>query len=249
MGGLTRYDTGRDLSRFATLSDVDLEKHPQKPVVAAEPAGMRASDADRDRIADILRDALAEGRLDAAEHAERIDSVYRAKTLGELEPLVRDLPVPGGAPRGPAPEREAGSGYAYGSGDPDAAPESLVAIFSSNTRKGRWRIGARTTAFSLFGNIEIDLTEAMFGQRTTVISATSVFGNVEIRVPENITLRGNGTGVFGNFEVTTLEAADPEAPVVIVNGMSVFGNVEAKPKRGKRIANLVREQLRKHLGD
>lgn len=228
---------------------MDLEKHAQKPVAQADPDGMRASDADRDKIADILRDALAEGRLDAAEHAERIDSVYRAKTVGELEPLVRDLPAPGGAHRGPAPAREAAAGYAYDAGDPGAAAESLVAVFSSNTRKGRWRIGPKTHAFSLFGNVEIDLTEAMFGQRTTVINATSVFGNVEIRVPENITLRGNGTGVFGNFEVRTLEAADPDAPVVIVNGMSVFGNVEAKPKRGKRIANLVREQLRKHLGD
>uniref|UniRef100_UPI000AE5FF54 DUF1707 SHOCT-like domain-containing protein n=1 Tax=Streptomyces lushanensis TaxID=1434255 RepID=UPI000AE5FF54 len=74
---------------------MDLEKHPQKPAAPVEPGGIRASDADRDRIADILREALAEGRLDAEEHAERIDSVYRAKTVGELEPLVRDLPAVG----------------------------------------------------------------------------------------------------------------------------------------------------------
>lgn len=83
---------------------MDLEKHPQKPVASAEPPGIRASDirasdADRDRTADILREALAEGRLDAEEHAERIDSVYRAKTVAELAPLVRDLPS-GGQGRG-----------------------------------------------------------------------------------------------------------------------------------------------------
>ncbi|MFF5564440.1 DUF1707 domain-containing protein [Streptomyces sp. NPDC012623] len=225
---------------------MDFEKQPQKPVAPMEPADIRASDADRDRIADILREALAEGRLDADEHAERIDSVYRAKTIGELEPLVRDLPAVGGHPHQAVPSGAPG-GYGYGPED-STTPENLVAVFSSSTRKGRWRIGRRTRAFAIFGNIEIDLTEALFSQRTTVIDATSIFGNVEIRVPENISLRGNGTGVFGNFEVVTLEAADPDAPTVIVNGCSVFGNVEAKPKRGKRIANLINERLRKHLG-
>jgi hypothetical protein len=223
---------------------VDLEKQPQQPVAPAgpAPAGIRASDADRDRIADILRDAMAEGRLTAEEHAERIDLVYRAKTVGELEPLVRDLPATAGASPQPA-----SSPYGYGPEGPAGPAENLVAVFSSSTRKGRWRVGGRTNAFSLFGSVEIDLTEALFGQRLTVINATSIFGSVEIKVPENISLRGSGTGVFGNFEVVTLESTDPEAPVVVVNGYSVFGNVEAKPKRGKLIANL-HDQLRKHLG-
>ncbi|QHY97895.1 hypothetical protein SSPS47_22550 [Streptomyces sp. S4.7] len=220
---------------------MDLEKHPQKPVAPAEPhAGIRASDADRDRIADILREALALGRLDAEEHSDRIDAVYRAKTMGELEPLVRDLPATSATPR-PAPA------HTYGPDNETEPAESMVAIFSSSTRKGRWRVGRRTNAFALFGSIEIDLTEAIFAQRTTVINATAIFGSIEVRVPENISLRGGGTGIFGNFEVSTLEGTDAEAPVVVVNGYSVFGSIEAKPKRGKFIADLNR-RLRKHLG-
>jgi hypothetical protein len=219
---------------------VDLEKHPKKPVAPMEPGdAIRASDADRDRIADILRDALAEGRLDTEEHSERIDAVYRAKTIGELEPLVRDLPAT-------RPRQDSGP-YRYGPDEPAGPAENLIAVFSSTTRKGRWRVGRRTHAFSLFGNIEIDLTEALFEQRLTVINATSIFGNVEVRVPENISLRGSGSGIFGNFDVLTLEAPDPQAPVVVVNGYSVFGNVEAKPKRGRRISDL-HGRLRKPLG-
>ncbi|MGX1880996.1 DUF1707 SHOCT-like domain-containing protein [Streptomyces sp. NPDC055287] len=223
---------------------MDLEKHSQQPqpVAPAEPA-LRASDADRDRIADILRDGMAEGRLTAEEHSDRIDAVYRAKTVAELEPLVRDLPVPGGTVR----RAPASAAYEPADPSPPAAAENLIAVFSSSTRRGRWRIGGRTNAFALFGSVEIDLTEALFGQRLTVINVTSLFGNVEVRVPENISLRGGGTGIFGNFEVDTLEAADPEAPVVVVNGYSVFGNIEAKPKRGKRIADL-HGRMRKHLG-
>jgi hypothetical protein len=235
-----RYGVGVDLEK---KPQPPLQSHPPAPV--REPASLRASDADRDRVADILREAMAEGRLDAEEHGERIDAVYRAKTQAELEPLVRDLPAPGGDPRAPAPSAvydPHGTG-----GDVPPVADSLVAVFSSSTRKGRWRIAPRTRVFALFGNVEIDLTEALFSQRLTTIDATSVFGNVEVRVPENITLRGNGNGVFGNFEVRTLEAADPEAPVVVVNGYSVFGNIEAKPKRGKFIADL-QDRLRKHLG-
>ena len=45
---------------------------------------MRASDADRDEVADRLREALAEGRITPEEHAERIDAVYKAKTYADL---------------------------------------------------------------------------------------------------------------------------------------------------------------------
>lgn len=68
---------------------VDLQKH-TAPTPATE---LRASDADRDRIADILREALAEGRLTADEHAERVDGVLHAKTVGELDVFIRDLPA------------------------------------------------------------------------------------------------------------------------------------------------------------
>ncbi|MFI6641545.1 DUF1707 domain-containing protein [Streptomyces sp. NPDC050504] len=231
---------------------MDLEKHPQNPPVATPAAtgapvgggeGLRASDADRDRVADTLRDALAEGRLDADEHAERVESVYRAKTMGELDLLVKDLPV-AGARRTPAPSAARAPEQWDG---PVGPADNLVAVFSSTTRKGRWRVGARSNAFALFGSVEIDLTEALFGQRLTVINATSLFGSVEITVPENVSLRGSGTGVFGNFEVKTSEGADPEAPVVVVNGYAVFGSIEAKPKRGKLVADLS-NRLRKHLG-
>lgn len=192
---------------------------------------VRASDADRDRVADILREALAQGRLDTEEHSERIDAVYAAKTMGELEPLIRDLPEP--SPRSaPRPE------FADPSSAGDEASDNAVAIFSGATRRGRWRIGRKTNAFALFGGIEIDLSEAIFEQREIVINATAIFGGIEIKVPENVTLRGNGTGIFGGFDVKSQDSTDVDAPVVVVKGAAIFGGVEARPKRGKRLRNL-----------
>jgi hypothetical protein len=54
---------------------------------------IRASDADRDRVAALLREHHAAGRLTAEEFHERMDAALNAKTLGELDELLADLPV------------------------------------------------------------------------------------------------------------------------------------------------------------
>ncbi|GAA3888894.1 DUF1707 SHOCT-like domain-containing protein [Streptomyces sp. NPDC003343] len=231
---------------------MDLHKSPaptaRGPVPATE---LRCSDADRDRIADILRDALAEGRLTAEEHAERVEGVLNAKTVGELDLFVRDLPA--------AHARRTTAAYAPpgrpAPGTVPAEPDAnVVAVFSSAMRKGRWRPGRRLHAYAIFGSVEIDLSEAIFEYQQVVIKAISVFGDVTIRVPENITLRGTGGAVLGNFEVSPLDSGEQNAPVVHVDGLAVLGNVEARPKRGKLVADIldrvsdkVDKALRRHL--
>ncbi|MEY2247429.1 DUF1707 domain-containing protein [Streptomyces sp. BF23-18] len=217
---------------------MDLQKSPDaSAATAAKPAELRASDADRDRITDILREAVAEGRLTAEEHAERVEGVLATKTVGELDQFVRDLPA--------AHTGRAASAYVSASNHPTQgaipaeADDNVVAVFSSAVRKGRWRAGRRIHAYSVFGNVEIDLSEAIFEYQQVVIKAISVFGNVEIFVPENVSLRGSGGGVLGNFEVDTLDSGDPDAPVVYIDGLAVLGNVEARPKRGKLIADIL----------
>jgi hypothetical protein len=230
--------------RYAAAVDFQKQTAPPPPPVAE----LRASDAERDRIADILREALAEGRLTAQEHAERIEGALAAKTVGELEVFVRDLPAghrPGAARATARPS--AGALPA----DPD---DHVVAVFSAATRKGRWRAGRRIHAYAVFGSIEIDLSEALFEYRQVVIKAVSVFGDVQIRVPENVSLRGSGGGVLGSFEVDALDSADTDAPVVQVDGWAVLGSVDARPRRGRLVADIldrvqrkVDRNLRRHL--
>jgi hypothetical protein len=66
----------------------------------------RASDAEREAVAERLRRAAAEGRLDPDELDERLGRAYGARTVGELAPLTEDLPaaavVPAPEPRTPA---------------------------------------------------------------------------------------------------------------------------------------------------
>ncbi|GAA3884505.1 DUF1707 domain-containing protein [Streptomyces sedi] len=218
------------------------------PVTAHGPGAVRASDADRDRIADILREALAEGRLEPEEHAERLDALYRSKTLGELEPLIGDLPAgqrsqpPGPVAPGPGAGPGRGRDMSFGGhkhgGIRVAGAKNVVAVFSSANRAGTWRVGSKVNAVAVFGYVELDLTEALFEQQHVTINATSVFGGVEIRVPENVTLRSNGSGVMGGFEVREREATDLRAPVITVQGAAVVGSVEVKAVDGKRLRDL-----------
>jgi Flp pilus assembly protein TadB len=65
--------------------------------------GLRASDADREQIAERLRDAAAEGRLLAEELEERLEKTFKARTYGELDAVVADLPANRVARRPPVP--------------------------------------------------------------------------------------------------------------------------------------------------
>jgi uncharacterized protein DUF1707/cell wall-active antibiotic response 4TMS protein YvqF len=205
------------------------------------PPAVRASDADRDRIADILREALAEGRLDAEEHAERVEAVYRAKTIGELEPLIRDLPAGqerSAQARVPAQRPAPAAGRGHGHGLHVTGGKNVVAVLSGAVRQGRWRVGGRINAVAVCGGVDIDLTEAIFEQPYVEIYATAICGGVEIKVPENVSLRGSGSGVMGGFEVKESESAQPDAPVVEIKGVAIWGGVEAKPVPGKRVQDL-----------
>ena len=65
---------------------------------------VRASDGDRERVVEILREHTAAGRLTAEELDERLDEAYGARTLSELDAVARDLPRPP-VPRPERPER------------------------------------------------------------------------------------------------------------------------------------------------
>ncbi|WP_405015418.1 DUF1707 domain-containing protein [Kitasatospora sp. NBC_01539] len=214
------------------------------PVQVAAPvaeAELRVSDADREQVADLLRDAYAEGRLTVDEHAERIEAAYTAKTFGDLAPLTRDLPAAAGRPlstekptvrheRPPLPPAR------------QEAP-TMVAVFGGAERKGRWRVGSHLRAVAVFGGVDIDLTDAVFESPEVVIEVIAVFGGVDIKVPENVSLHGTGVGIFGGFSVREQTSADPYAPVVRVKGAAVFGGCDARPRRGKKLREWARKQL------
>ncbi|XVQ86820.1 DUF1707 SHOCT-like domain-containing protein [Microbispora siamensis] len=136
----------------------------------SDQAELRAGDQDRDRIAEKLRAAVGEGRITLDELSERLDRVYAARTYGELEVLVADLP------QTPAGERR-----------PEPADELL--LFTRGMRAvrktGRWRVPPRITLDCTWRTAVVDFRHADCPHREIdmTIRCDSMFGDVIIRVP------------------------------------------------------------------
>ncbi|MGR8010314.1 DUF1707 SHOCT-like domain-containing protein [Streptomyces hypolithicus] len=196
---------------------------------------MRASDAERERVAEVLRDAVAEGRLDMEEFDQRLDAVYRARTYGELEPLVRDLPAPGGSA---APVAAVDSSRTSASWPPariggPATSRGAFAFWGGFSRKGTWTVGQRFTAFAMMGGGEIDLREARFEDRDIVIRCFTIMGGVQVTVPPGLDVHVNGIGFMGGFGDLTGETDEPvapDSPRVRVTGFALMGGVGVERK-------------------
>ncbi len=188
---------------------------------------LRASDTDRDQVVDVLREALMAGRLTQDEHADRLEQTLQAKTLGELEPITRDLVVPSQTLPTPVPAPSNSPVPIEEPANPADSFDTMLAIFGGGERKGRWRVKRRTNAVAIFGGHDLDMTDAIFEGREVTIWAFAVFGGIDITVPDSVDVRNEGVGG---------DDPDPNAPVVIVKGLALFGGVggQVSSKRHKK---------------
>jgi hypothetical protein len=198
-----------------------------------DPRHLRASDADRERVANVLREAAGDGRLTMAELDERLDSVYAAKTYAELEPITHDLPA-------------TGTGYvpaAASSADLDPArfgaqgtSAGAVAILGGFSRKGNWVVPRHFNAFMMLGGGEIDLREARFEDREVSIHIVAILGGCEVIVPEDATVRVTGVGILGAFEHSDSGGGTADGPVITIDGLALLGGVDVKRKPTAQVA-------------
>jgi hypothetical protein len=188
---------------------------------------LRASDADRDRAASVLNEALAEGRLTADEHSERLDSIYAAKTQADLVPLLDDLPAPA-ASASPVPVTSGAPEKTYHGGP-------IVAIFGGAVRKGRWRVPPTSTVVTVFGGADIDLRDAILPGREVTLRAVSVFGGMSVTVPPEMRVIDSGVAIFGGRDVSgeSDESEGPNAPLLRIKGACVFGGISVRHKQRK----------------
>ncbi|MGW1378295.1 DUF1707 SHOCT-like domain-containing protein [Streptomyces sp. NPDC002446] len=211
---------------------------------------LRASDADRERVAEILRDALAEGRLLMEEFTERLEATYQARTYGELAPITADLPA---AAAPPAPSalslRKDGGAVASWSERIVGEAEGTTAgigILSGFQRKGRWTIGRRFTAVCIMGGGEIDLREADFAGPEITLSCWAFMGGVNILVPPGVEIDVRGLGIMGGFDSREDGVpGDRGAPRVIVKGVALMGGVGIERKLPRAERRRLKEERRR----
>ncbi|WP_046468919.1 DUF1707 SHOCT-like domain-containing protein [Allosalinactinospora lopnorensis] len=192
------------------------------------PARIRAGNIDRERVIEVLRSAVEDGRLDISEFEERADRVYRARTLGDLPAITEDLLPPEHQPI-------------------RLESEPVAAVFSNAGRSGRWVVPDRLPVIALFGTAELDLRDSLLLRKHSTVHASALFGRIHVVVPEGVEVRVRGWGFLGRRTTTVRRSRWNDPPVLEFEGFSMFGSLTVRAPRARR-SWLPRRRRRKELG-
>lgn len=181
------------------------------------------SHEDRDRVAEQLRVAAGDGRLTADELDERLETALTARTYGELEVLLTDLPASAGAV--PAPVQEA---------------KELVQLKVSHSvikRDGRWIVPKRLEVENRHGNVILDFSNAIISQPTLELSISVGHGNIVMIVPPEVIVDLDGVA-SGHGTIHQRVRRDADTPVklmITASGNVRHGNLVVRgPRRPRR---------------
>src|SRR5271166_1232449 len=181
------------------------------------PRDLRASDADRDRVLVLLAEAVSDGRLTMEEHAERVQRACTARTLGELADLTADLVVASAQP-----VRLDGGRVISG-------------IFGPARRDGRWVVPETLTVTAMFGEVELDFTQAILQTSRVQLYATVFGGRLRLIVPDGVSVIVSGHMVLGRKRGRTPPPTDPGTPVIEVRALVLGGELDIRtPPKNRR---------------
>ena len=199
---------------------------PARPDAAVSRRDMRASHEDRDRIVELLRTSAGDGGLGIEELDERVEAALTARTYGELEALILDLPAAPGAAAAVAPRSP-------------AKPKELVRIecgSSSTARDGGWAVPQRMEIRVRSGSVTLDFTQAQVTWPTLQIDAEVHSGSLRLLTKPGIVVDTDDVSVrSGAVRVKAPWGADVPATFRIdVSGKIGSGSITARPPRPPR---------------
>jgi len=197
----------------------------ESPSSSSEPRGIRISDADRERAAHRLHQALAEGRITVSELEERLAVVYAARYEADLRPPLADLPGADVAVTPPAaPARPA-----------DAAPVVLRAGMSTIKRSGMWDVPPRLRLQSAMGSVVLDFCDTTLPHPVIDIEVDLGAGSAKLLVPDEATANVDDVvASMGTVKSSVPSVQRPGVPHFVVHGRAGMGSVTVR--RRYRIA-------------
>jgi class 3 adenylate cyclase len=219
------------------------------------PPGPRLSDKDRERVIEVLKRSCSDGRLTLDEFSERVDAAYRAVSLGDVPPILEDLPHPFGSDFAGVLDGETGHSMV-----PTAplVPDTTsgrsvtrwtVSIMGGSQRKGRWRLREKTNAIAIMGGCHLDMRNAEVEGPSVTINAIAMMGGIEIIVPEGIEVELGGIAIMGGKDARRLKDVPPipGSPTVRVRAFAFWGGVSVRNKpahalRSDSLANSASDQ-------
>ncbi|WP_432091848.1 DUF1707 SHOCT-like domain-containing protein [Streptomyces sp. NRRL F-5630] len=177
--------------------------------------GQRASDADRDVVAERLREAAAEGRIDFEELDERLEAALSARTYGQLRPLLADLPAAPGPVPPPAP--------------PAGEPLELRGGTHGVRRAGEWAVPAHLVVHGGLGGVALDFTRVRTSLAEILVEVYGEMAGVRIVVPESWRVETDGVAPgLGGVRDRTTPRPERGAPLLRLTGAAGIGGVRVK---------------------
>jgi Domain of unknown function (DUF1707) len=173
----------------------------------------RVSDNDRELTLERLRDAMSEGRIDAADFDHRAERTLQARTAGELVAVTADLPA-----------------------QADDEALELRGVFGSVKREGHWRVPRTLRLHRRMGSVELDFTQADIQFPVVRIELDTIGGSIEMRVPEGASVSFDAVAVtLGSAQDHRKEAPSKGTPHFDIVGQLRWGSLEVRgPKRKLR---------------
>jgi Domain of unknown function (DUF1707) len=211
------------------------------------PPAIRASDADREQVAELVRRAVGDGRLTMVEGDERQALAYGATFRHELAPIVADLePTPPGTTPGAAPTPSSATSPARAD---RPSTSTSFAVLGGAERTGEWTPGLTHVAVAVMGGTSLDLRRARLDDRGLTVRTVAVMGGMgvdlrgavgphglavvsiafmggtEIVVDPDTVVEMNGIGLMGGFADRSGPPTRPDGPRLHVTGFAMFGGV------------------------
>ena len=186
------------------------------PAAPLEPAA-------RERIVEALTRHFADDRISAEDLEARLERVYHATTVPQLEAIVADLPATaGGEAPLPVPAEE-------------APGQRISALFSGQEQRLTGVMPRQLEVRSRFGYVELDLTRATFEPGVTAIDVRAFMGYVQIRLPPGVRVDCLGHAVVGyfSFKGASRSGGEDVPSVVRITGRATFGFAECYVGKGK----------------
>jgi hypothetical protein len=185
---------------------------------------LRASHEDRDQVVELLRVAAGDGRLTAEELDERLGVALTARTYGELEVLLTDLPAAGPAP-------------VVGAAAVTPKEMSRIAVDSGSAKRdGAWVVPRRLEVEARSGSVVLDFTSAVIVLPTLEIDASVRSGSLTLVVPPDVFVDVDevevGSGSVRNR--APLASATEVRLRVQVTGSVHSGSITVRPPRPPR---------------
>lgn len=177
---------------------------------------IRASDAEREAVIARLNTGYREGRLALDEFNERVGQAHQARTRGELDKLVADLPAP------PT------DGGASGQPSPRGRTEWFVSPLGGFKPRGRWRLDHDIVSITLVGGAHLDLREVEFAAQDVVFTKISAVGGIHVIVPPGVRVELEGFSLLGGRDVKVENMPPLGSPTLRVRAFSLVGGVDIR---------------------